>query len=518
MGVVSFEAELNLGKTYIFKQTESVGTWIVEGYASTSDLDAQKHIVTPEAIKMGAESLMKYDTVLFNHDPNKPIGKIQKAEATDGGLLIKVAISKTEPKIWEQVKDGTLSKFSIRGLITDSEVQKDQRTGEEILMIKGMDLHETSLVSVPANPRARSLSWYIEKALKEDNSEDIEKKKHYRLPGESLQDCVSRKTELNVKHGMPQKQAVAAAYSMCGDAGKDMSEKDMEKKAYPWDQCIRDQKAKGYSDARANKICAAIKNRTVSHMVDEWGLASTEDEAINFIAQKMENDKLYEYAWEKFLEIQKEDCGCDKQVVKKDKKNFEQALNSLQAGLDSLQGEDKDQVQAIIRSINALIGRVYSKSDKGGQDIVAEKEEVKKEAAAEEKTEEVKKEASDEKKEEEVKKEVVEQKFSLDVSALKDVIEQLQGMVKQVNSQSEAVKATMDEVGKAKSEIEKMLTELNAVIKEIPIRKGQAAKEESPEDREEKEENLLETEEFKKEKNPFNQLTMLINKQLKGVN
>ena len=502
MEAVDFEAELKFGKSYLLKENESVGTWVVEGYASTSDLDAQRHIVDPEAIKMGAESLKRYDTVLFNHDPNRPIGKLLHSEATDGGLLIKVAISKTEPKIWEQVKDGTLSKFSIRGQILDSEVRVDELTKEETFVIKGMELHEVSLVSVPANPHARSLAWYIEKAL--------EKKKTYRQPGESLQDCVSRKIAANIKDGMPPNQAKAAAYSMCGESKK---ADDMEKKDYPWDQCIADQKAKGYSDARAKKICSAIKNRTVRHMVEEWGVASGYDEAIDFVAEKMENDKLYEYAWEKYLELQ--DSITSKKEVKKDQDNFEEAIGYLQAGLENLQGEDKDQVMSIIRSLQALVGRVYAKSidTKGGQEIVADnKEEVKKEADEVKKEEEVKK-SEEEPKKEEVKKDEEPEKVSLDLTVLKDVITQLQTMVKEVTTQSDTVKTLSASVGEAKTDIEKMLGELTSVMKQIPIRKGQAPEKEQEERHEEK--AITETDKYIKAK-PFDQLHMLIEKAAGG--
>jgi len=33
---------------------------------------------------------------------------------------------------------------------------------------------------------------------------------------------------------------------------------------YPWDQCIADQKKSGYSEEVADKICGAIKNRTIA--------------------------------------------------------------------------------------------------------------------------------------------------------------------------------------------------------------------------------------------------------------
>ena len=420
MEIVNFEAELSFGKAYLLKDSQSVGTWIVEGYASTSDLDAQRHIVDPEAIKMGAESLKRYDTVLFNHDPNRPIGKVLHSEATDGGLLVKVAVSKTEPKIWDQIKEGTLSKFSIRGQITDSEIREDQLTKEEIFVIKGMELHEISLVSVPANPHARSLAWYIEKALAE--------KKEYRKPGESVQDCITRKIKMNMDEGMPHDRAVAAAHSMCGAAKKD----------------------------------------------DE---------------------------------------------VKKDQDNFEEAIEYLEAGVTNLKGEDADQVMSIIRSLQALIGRVYAKSidAKGGQEIVADSnEEIKKEAVAEEevkkveepKEEEVKK--ADPVKEEpkqEVKKSEEPEKVALDLSVLKDVISQLQTMVKEVTTQSDTVKSLSADVGKAKTDIEKMLSDLTSVMKEIPIRKGQAPEKE--EERPKMEKSLAETDEYKKA-NPFNQLHMLV--------
>jgi HK97 family phage prohead protease len=246
----NFEALLNFDKSYVEedleKHTPSKADWIVEGYAATSDLDSQNHIINQDAINMGAESLKKYETVLFNHDSDRPIGVIKYVEPQSGKLFVKVKISKSEPKIWQQVQDGTLSKFSIRGRITDSEVKRDEFNDKSILVIKGMELHEISLVSVPANVNAKSLSYYVEKSLsfpqedevtfkistkslaktivdsiKENISEFLNiEKKDYKQKNESLASCVSRKTRANINEGMPPKQAVAAAYSMCGETKK----------------------------------------------------------------------------------------------------------------------------------------------------------------------------------------------------------------------------------------------------------------------------------------------------------
>jgi len=371
MDVLPFNAELLLDNSTIEKHSTPAGNWIVEGYASTSDLDSQNHIVTKEAIKMGAESLSRYDTVLFNHDVDRPIGKVVAAEGQDTKLWVKVSISKTEPKLWEQIKEGTLSKFSIRGNITDSEYYTDERSivAKEILMIKGMELHEISIVSVPANPEAKSISYYIEKALAKD------------------------------------------------------------------------------SDLRA-KIKEVLAD------------------------------------------------------IQKDKKSFESAITHLELGLPDLQGEDKAQVETIIRSLTSLVGRVYQKS--GGQIM----DDIKKEeVVVEEKKEEVVIEKAVEEKVAPV------QKVEIDVSALNSVVTQLQEMVKGVTEKSEQVDAQMAEVKKAKDEVEqaktelvKSIAELGAIVKEIPIRRGAAPKEEEvvPVKKE-----LAETEEYQKA-NPANQLHMLI--------
>lgn len=167
---LEFDAEFKISKTYSndlekkSKKDEEEGSWILEGYASTGDLDTQNSIIKESAIISGAASLSKYKTLLFNHDMDRPIGKILLAEARSGKLFVKCSISKSEPEIWEKIKDGTLSKFSIKGFITDAD--EENINGDDILVIKDMFLVEASIVSIPANVEANVLNWYIEKAFK----------------------------------------------------------------------------------------------------------------------------------------------------------------------------------------------------------------------------------------------------------------------------------------------------------------------------------------------------------------
>jgi len=152
---------------------EKKGDWIVEGYAATDHIDSEDDRIDAAALVDGATSLEKYTTVLFNHDKDRPIGSILEAGVLDideedsGRLYIKVRISKTEPKLWEQIKDGTLNKFSVRGRILQVGEEFSDKLGRPIRVIKSLVLFECSLVSVPANLNAQTLRWYVAKALNE---------------------------------------------------------------------------------------------------------------------------------------------------------------------------------------------------------------------------------------------------------------------------------------------------------------------------------------------------------------
>jgi hypothetical protein len=63
---------------------------------------------------------------------------------------------------------------------------------------------------------------------------------------------------------------------------------------YPWDQCIADHKAHGYDDDSAARICAAIKNRSVAHSLQN-GLAKTTEEAVDLVAKNVKENPYLSY-------------------------------------------------------------------------------------------------------------------------------------------------------------------------------------------------------------------------------
>jgi HK97 family phage prohead protease len=155
----------------ITKQAETEGEFHIVGYAATTDFDLQGDVITEEALRGSQLDLVKNSTVLLNHDIKIPIGRVTKAEFDKNGLLIDVLISKTEPDIIQKIKEGVLNKFSIRGQVLEREKKYMPDLDRVVNVIKRMALVEVSLVSVPANPEARAIGWYVQKALDEIDSQ-----------------------------------------------------------------------------------------------------------------------------------------------------------------------------------------------------------------------------------------------------------------------------------------------------------------------------------------------------------
>ncbi|MCG3206072.1 MAG: hypothetical protein KCHDKBKB_02798 [Elusimicrobia bacterium] len=167
MESISFDFPLE-----ITKQAETEGEFHIVGYAATTDFDLQGDVITEEALRASQLDLVKNSTVLLNHDIKIPIGKVTKAEFDKNGLLIDVLISKTEPDIIQKIKEGILNKFSIRGQVLEREKKYMPDLDRVVNVIKRMALVEVSLVSVPANPEARAIGWYVQKALDEIDSQN----------------------------------------------------------------------------------------------------------------------------------------------------------------------------------------------------------------------------------------------------------------------------------------------------------------------------------------------------------
>ena len=122
-------------------------------YASTKDVDRMGDVIQPTAFdikKINEKGL----PILFNHNPNFPIGKSLWGKINDVGLMLKVYISdKTQvaKDVWNLVTEGIISGASVGFIPTEWKELKD---GYEFLKV---DLLETSFTPIPANPGAVTL-------------------------------------------------------------------------------------------------------------------------------------------------------------------------------------------------------------------------------------------------------------------------------------------------------------------------------------------------------------------------
>jgi HK97 family phage prohead protease/HK97 family phage major capsid protein len=119
----------------------------IEGYASTVDVDRHGDIVPASVWEKGVENYLKNPVILAYHDHSEPIGRMIEHRVDAKGLWIKARISKAAGDVFNLVKDGVLTAFSIGFRIADAEYN----SALELFVVKELELHEISVVSVPAN-------------------------------------------------------------------------------------------------------------------------------------------------------------------------------------------------------------------------------------------------------------------------------------------------------------------------------------------------------------------------------
>jgi len=137
----------------------------IDGYASTVSVDRSADVILASAWnKSGGLNNYKANPILlFNHNYDKPIGKVVEMGTDNKGLRIKGIISKSAGDVYNLVKEGVLTTFSVGFLIKDADYNKES----DGLIIKDAELLEVSVVSVPCNQDA---TFSVAKSF--DNQDD----------------------------------------------------------------------------------------------------------------------------------------------------------------------------------------------------------------------------------------------------------------------------------------------------------------------------------------------------------
>jgi HK97 family phage prohead protease/HK97 family phage major capsid protein len=127
--------------------TESDDSIYIEGYASTVDRDRHGDVIPMNAWSGGLYNYLKNPIILAYHNHQMPIGKMVEHKVTDQGLWVRAQIPAEVGDVYKLVKKGILSAFSVGFRVKDA----DYDSVTESFLIKELELHEISVVSVPAN-------------------------------------------------------------------------------------------------------------------------------------------------------------------------------------------------------------------------------------------------------------------------------------------------------------------------------------------------------------------------------
>lgn len=140
----------------------------IQGYATTSDVDRVKDVITPEAMKKALKDFTApgSKTVFLNHNTDMPIGVCTKAKQDEKGILVTDRISKAKDvdDVWTKIKEGILNALSIRLSYDKIEVEKDAEGKIIAYNIKEMSIYEHSVVGLPCNASA-SITSAVEKSF-----------------------------------------------------------------------------------------------------------------------------------------------------------------------------------------------------------------------------------------------------------------------------------------------------------------------------------------------------------------
>ena len=119
----------------------------IEGYASTNDVDRHGDIVPASVWEAGIKNYLKNPVILAYHNHSEPVGRMTDHRVDEKGLFVQARISAAAEDVFNLVKDGVLTAFSIGFRIVDAEYN----SALELFVVKELELHEISVVSVPAN-------------------------------------------------------------------------------------------------------------------------------------------------------------------------------------------------------------------------------------------------------------------------------------------------------------------------------------------------------------------------------
>ena len=232
-----------------------------KGYATTTDKDRDRDIITMEAIEKSKKDLLQpgANTVFFNHDTDQPIGRVVDVTVDSKGMLVEVEVSQAKDvdDIWTKIKDGTLNSLSIRLKYKKVEVEKDDNDRIVAWHVKEMELFEVSVVGIPANPKASIMS-VVEKSFAKATGRKIVKGTKVRRKSKGEKKMTKETAKEAVQEVLPDLLKDALSEALPGMLAEAMKGLKTEEKT---EEKQEEKKTEEKTD-KSDDILAAIKGLT----------------------------------------------------------------------------------------------------------------------------------------------------------------------------------------------------------------------------------------------------------------
>ena len=145
----------------------------IAGYANTTDKDRAGDVISAEAWAKGVDNYRKNPVLLYQHDHEKPIGKVDQVLVDKKGIFVEASVSNAAEKlhgVQTLINDGALKSFSVGFRVKDADYDRDNDT----FNITDVELMEISVVSVPCNQESL---FSVRKSFENDNEYESFKEK-----------------------------------------------------------------------------------------------------------------------------------------------------------------------------------------------------------------------------------------------------------------------------------------------------------------------------------------------------
>jgi HK97 family phage prohead protease len=255
----------------------------IEGYASTDDVDRQGDIVPASVWKRGIQNYLKNPVILAYHNHSEPVGRMVDHRVDSKGLWVKARISSAADEVFNLVKDGILTAFSIGFRIVDAEYD----AAKELFVVKELELHEISVVSVPAN---QNTLFSLSKAF--DTAEEFKSFKQQFAPesdsAKGLESSTEASGEIKKEWEMDPKQLEQMLADAANKAAELTAKAIAESQAKQLAEKAAAEKTEAELDARVKAAVASISTgdtgaeRLMAEV--EKRLAAAEDSSKSVIA------------------------------------------------------------------------------------------------------------------------------------------------------------------------------------------------------------------------------------------